>query len=303
MVYANYCFGFLNNPKLGTVYLDRTRHLNPAFDIRFYLYKKDSEIQQQIQSESLGGEALNLVSYIEFQRNFKLARKFHTKAAQSIRAFWSSLLHEDMDINLLTQAFKRIDMAESKAQEHYNALLVKYPNSVRILRSYAQFQEEVLSNPVAADQLYMRADALEDKRDTSKDTSDQTSESGSSTGGRFITSHTKVGKSDFMVLMDIDSTIVDVNANCHLFGYKPHELIGKSILELIPEPYKSKHDQFVYNHVTTGVTKIIGVGNRRLPVVQKDGSLASIMLSVTKVSMGSKVLFVGLIKKSKVFEF
>src|SRR5690348_1506668 len=132
MVYANFCFAYLKNPKLAYVYLDRTRHLSPPFDIRFFIYRKDAELKQKTQSESLGSEGLDLLSYIEFQKNFKAARKFHSTATKAIRAFWRILLDDNVDITALPQAFKRIDAAESKAREHYSELLAKYPNSIRI---------------------------------------------------------------------------------------------------------------------------------------------------------------------------
>jgi two-component system sensor histidine kinase/response regulator len=75
-----------------------------------------------------------------------------------------------------------------------------------------------------------------------------------------------------------------------LFGYTVKDLLNKRVTVFIPEPFKTPHNQYVYNHLTTGKTKIIGMGNRRLPLLQKDGTLASITLSVTKVlGTGSEV--------------
>jgi PAS domain-containing protein len=52
-------------------------------------------------------------------------------------------------------------------------------------------------------------------------------------------------------------------------------------------------------HLATGVTKIIGVGNRRLPILRKDGLLSTMTLSVTKVTVGNDFMFVGLVKQAK----
>lgn len=116
MVKANYCFAFLNQ-KMAFVYLDRMRHLDPSFDGRFYLYRKDTELKQKRHSESLGKEdSLDLVSYVEFQKNFKAARRFHNRAIKSIRAFWRLLLEDNVNVGELPKAFEAIDAAESKAR-------------------------------------------------------------------------------------------------------------------------------------------------------------------------------------------
>jgi PAS domain-containing protein len=66
---------------------------------------------------------------------------------------------------------------------------------------------------------------------------------------------------------------------------------------LIPEPFKKNHTAYVNRHLSTGVTKIVGLGNRRLPIVQKNGRLTAILLSVTKVTVGADFMFVGIIQK------
>ena len=133
--------------------------------------------------------------------------------------------------------------------------------------------------------------------DGNTETKSQASEK--SDGIDFITTHTKVGKRDFIIIIGKDSIIRDVNANCKIFGYKANDLLGKGIETVIPDPYKKNHSTYVMKHLTTGVTKIIGLGNRRLPILCKDGHLSAMTLSVTKVTVGSDFMFVGLVRKAK----
>lgn len=122
-------------------------------------------MKQKRQSESLGGdESLDLVNYIQFQNNFKSARRFHNKALRSIRSFWRLLLEDEVNIGDLPRAFKVIDTAEAKAKQYYVQLLDRYPKSIRILRAYGQFLEEVLQDTISADQYFARADVLEESK-------------------------------------------------------------------------------------------------------------------------------------------
>ena len=134
----------------------------PSFFLTFFLKK---EMKQKRQSESLGGdETLDLVNYIEFQNYSKAAKRFHNKALRAIRSFWRLLLEDNVNIADLPRAFKFIDTAESKAKQYYIQLLERYPKSVRILRAYAQFMEDILNDHTTADQYYYKADMIEDSK-------------------------------------------------------------------------------------------------------------------------------------------
>ncbi len=152
----------------------------------------------------------------------------------------------------------------------------------------------MLNDTSAAEQFYLRADFIEDSK-SSTHLPTETDNGGNDSDINFITSHTTVGKRDFVVIMDKTCIIRDVNNNVQLFGWRSDDLIGKDIsilfftsrltlpYTLIPEPFKRNHSNYVMRHLSSGVTHIIGVGNRRLPLVQKDGTCAAILLSVTKV--------------------
>jgi PAS domain S-box-containing protein len=299
ITFANFAFNYLKNMRLAHVYLDRTRPLKTAVDDRFFLFRKDSELRQQQQSQSLGGEEwMDLVSYIEFQNNFRQARRFHKKALKQIRGFWRMLLSDNVDIAELPTAFKFIGMAETKARNYYLQLVRKYPNSARVLRAYGEFLDEVMNDHFSADMLYYKAEMAEENKSkvepTKEDVSDEETDDGA-----YITSHSAVNSNQFMVMIDTKGMIKDVNKNCRLFGYTQSDLLDKKLNILIPEPYRTPHDDFIFRHLSSGVTKIIGMGRRRLPIVNKDQTISAILLSVTKVSVGSELMFVGLITKVK----
>lgn len=79
-----------------------------------------------------------------------------------------------------------------------------------------------------------------------------------------------------------------------LFGYEAEEVIGKNISYLMPEPYKSAHDGYLHNYLSTGVKKIIGIG-REVKGLKKDGSTFPFRLSVSEVNYENRKIFTGFV--------
>ena len=53
--------------------------------------------------------------------------------------------------------------------------------------------------------------------------------------------------------------IVDCNAaTSRMFGYSRGQLLDQNVSILMPQPFKREHDQYIANHVNTGVNRIIG---------------------------------------------
>ncbi len=97
--------------------------------------------------------------------------------------------------------------------------------------------------------------------------------------------------------------VIDENGIIHtfnpaaesLFGYQANEVMGKNISLLMPEPYKSEHDNYIQKYIRTGKSNLIGVW-RELTAVRKDGSMFSIELAANPIDFDNQKFFVGTIR-------
>lgn len=98
-----------------------------------------------------------------------------------------------------------------------------------------------------------------------------------------------------IITIDEHGIVESINpAALLLFGYEAQEVIGKNISFLMPEPYKSAHDGYLHNYLTTGVKKIIGIG-REVKGLKKDRSTFPFRLSVSEVNYENRKIFTGFV--------
>lgn len=98
-----------------------------------------------------------------------------------------------------------------------------------------------------------------------------------------------------IITIDKQGIVESINpAALLLFGYEADEVIGKNISYLMPEPYKSAHDGYLHNYLSTGVKKIIGIG-REVKGLKKDGSTFPFRLSVSEVNYENRKIFTGFV--------
>lgn len=80
-----------------------------------------------------------------------------------------------------------------------------------------------------------------------------------------------------------------------LFQYEDSEVIGKNVKILMPEPYKSEHDDYIQNYLSGGQRKIIGIG-REVTGKRKDGSTFPMYLAVSEIKLREQRIFTGIIR-------
>ncbi|MGV3510002.1 MAG: PAS domain-containing sensor histidine kinase [Sphingobacteriaceae bacterium] len=100
---------------------------------------------------------------------------------------------------------------------------------------------------------------------------------------------------DGIITIDYRGIVESMNpAALKLFGYEEHEVKGKNISVLMPEPYKSAHDGYIQRYQTTGEKRIIGVG-REVLGLRKDGSTFPFRLAVSEVEYEDRKIYTGFV--------
>ena len=101
---------------------------------------------------------------------------------------------------------------------------------------------------------------------------------------------------DGIITINSEGIVQTYNKTCiSLFGYSPEEVIGKNIKTLVPEPHKSKHDDYLKNYLKTKEAKIIGIG-REVECERKDGSTFPADLSISVAYEKGNEVFIGVIR-------
>ena len=101
---------------------------------------------------------------------------------------------------------------------------------------------------------------------------------------------------DAIITIDERGVIETVNpATETLLGYSADELIGQSVNQLMPDPYRSEHDRYIENYLESGLPKIIGIG-REVVALKKDGSALPIHLAVSEINLDDHRVFAGVIR-------
>lgn len=101
---------------------------------------------------------------------------------------------------------------------------------------------------------------------------------------------------DGIVVINAAGMIETMNASAaNLFGYNQEEIMGKNVSELMPEPDRTKHDEYLQNYLTTGIRKMIGIG-RKTVGKRKNGDCFPMYLSVGHIEESGLNRFVGIIR-------
>ncbi|MFZ0429795.1 MAG: PAS domain S-box protein [Acidobacteriota bacterium] len=99
---------------------------------------------------------------------------------------------------------------------------------------------------------------------------------------------------DGIITIDDKSEILSFNpAAVRIFGYQPHEVIGRDVSILMPEPYHRQHASFVNHFLETRQGQIIGRG-REVVGRRKDGTNFPLYLAVSDVNVRGRKVFTGI---------
>ncbi|KAK9830511.1 hypothetical protein WJX72_012148 [[Myrmecia] bisecta] len=182
--------------------------------------------------------------------------------------------------------------SEKRAYQTYQDVLERYPKSIKLLRSYARFLEEVKNDPHAAQRVYREADKQEDLQQEAHQQNMHDDDTADVRNMRIDDS------TDAVVVINSAGVIQLTNQVTNkMFGYKTDELNGKNVSCLMPAPFSHRHNAYVRNYMTTGTKRVLDV-TREVVALHKERHVFPITLAVTKVQQANgETAFMGVIKK------
>jgi|GEM_PF-633400 len=80
-----------------------------------------------------------------------------------------------------------------------------------------------------------------------------------------------------------------------IFGYRAKQIIGKNVSELMPEPHRSKHNDYLKNHIKTGKKNILGIG-LEVSGLRRNGDEFPMDLMVSRVFQKGEPVFIGIVR-------
>lgn len=98
-----------------------------------------------------------------------------------------------------------------------------------------------------------------------------------------------------VISINASGLILSVNQACvTMFGYLAERLLGSNVSILMPEHHARSHDDYLYHHLRSGESRIIGKG-RYEEGRRADGTLFPIHLSVGRHEHDGDVYFTGIV--------
>jgi PAS domain S-box-containing protein len=101
---------------------------------------------------------------------------------------------------------------------------------------------------------------------------------------------------DCIVVINAHGIIEQCNHATEItFGYTTKELVGENIKKLMPEPYRSNHDQYLKNYICTRQAKIMGT-RREVVAQRKNGEEFPAEICINEMKIDNKWLFSGTVR-------
>ncbi|KAI9188701.1 hypothetical protein H9P43_000122 [Blastocladiella emersonii ATCC 22665] len=280
-------------PVEATTY-ETVKNLEPSFGVRFLLFCRFIDAEQKVATANVvsGTAKLDLLQYVEFQRNVTEARRYHAKCVDSIQQFWILFLSKKIRFQSFESAVRTIITNTKRADDFYKQLLSRYPKATHILRSYANFAKLVLNDQDLAATYNAQADAAKAREeDLLKSGAGVEQDASALVGAANMTTFNR----NAVITIDDNGVVCEINGSVlKIFGYESkHDVIQRKINSLMPWPWRAYHDEYITRYKATGVKRVIGMRQTAFGLHAKGWSFP-MELQIIELK-GKQRLFAGLV--------
>jgi len=108
-----------------------------------------------------------------------------------------------------------------------------------------------------------------------------------------------------MLLNNVDEGIVSISASGkielfnpgaeRMFGYRSADILGNNVSMLMPEPYRSEHDEYLQRYLRTGEVHVIGIG-REVVAQRSSGEIFPMDLRISEFYLDGHRQFIGIMR-------
>ncbi|GFR50532.1 hypothetical protein Agub_g12802 [Astrephomene gubernaculifera] len=288
ILYSNYLIDVLDNSQTGYSQMAAAKQAAPGWMQRFAIFAREQEQLQRLSSARVGGEGgVDLVSYVEYQKNHRLVIRAHKDALIATRTFWQVLLHHHVRFTALASALNEIERTVLKAEAAYKMVLSRYPTNAKLARTYGRFLENVVNNPWKAAKYYVLAERLTEMQEADEAAGAEMAASSGGAGEVGVENrllHRVDERVNAVFIINANGIIQMANKNaCSLLGYGKGELDGKNINTIMPPPFSQRHNKYVRHYIHTGRETLLNCVTL-MPALHKERYVIPVRLGVTKVS-------------------
>ncbi|KAJ3190670.1 hypothetical protein HK101_008494 [Irineochytrium annulatum] len=156
---------YKNDASMASNYLKKAKAHKPIIDLEFSIYQQEQEMRS-VAGRTVGNKKLDAVDRVEFRQLMKNATTYHKEAKASIATFWQTIMMAEDDVpvdtNTLVNLVSQMEKSDKSAVGAYRQLMSRFPLSVRMLRRYAEFLDEIHNNRDEADSVRKRIKKIQE---------------------------------------------------------------------------------------------------------------------------------------------
>lgn len=137
------CF-VLEDADLLSVMTEELRRLDLQIEFQYLRFALQRSLLQKLKSVHAGGN-IGAIGLMEFAKVRDEVDRYHKSCLSSLKRFWRSATHQE-EPAVMAEHLRSFLAYFSAASTVFEDMLIKFPNSIPLLRMYAQFQKEVANN-------------------------------------------------------------------------------------------------------------------------------------------------------------